>query len=211
MIKAVVFDFDGVIVDGIPLHDKAYVEIFRDIGIDTTVEYLRMKIGKTSKEVIQEVLDEFSNTTDLATIQEGHLNLLQTYYDKADLSPHLPEFLEMLREKKIRIALASSTNTAILKSVAKRNNIDTYFEAYIGGELVEKGKPSPEMILKALSALDCDPKDALAIDDAPSGIAAAKSIGMEAIGYTYFSKEVLPDADIVVDDFLKIPEGLLLT
>lgn len=205
MIHAIVFDFDGVIVDGVPLHDQAYLQTFQELGLSVPLEQLHTKIGKTSREVIAEILHEQGSDANQATAILRHSELLVQLYEQAPLAPHLEAFLQRVQANGIRMALASSTGSQILKSVVGRHHIANYFAGYVGGEMITKGKPDPEMIQKALNLLGCTPQDALAIDDAPSGIAAAKALQMKTIGYTFFSKKPLDEADAVVDDFLDIP------
>ena len=205
MYKAIVFDFDGVITNGIPFHDQAYLKIFKRHGINITTDQLHTKIGLTIREVISQIFKEFSIKANINDLVEEHRIILYELYKKnANIPEHLIEFLESCNRNNLQIAVSSSTNSNILKMVLQKFNIGNYFNVIVGGEDIEKGKPNPEMIEKALKKLKIEPKCAIAIDDAKSGIIAAKKIYMYTIAYLKYSKNKITEADINVNNFNEI-------
>lgn len=205
MYKAIVFDFDGVITDGIPFHDQAYIEVFGKYGIKITIEQLHKKIGLTIKEVIAQIFDEFSIKEDINKAVEDHKKILyRLYKENATIPEHLTDFLEACKRNHLKIAIASSTYSNIVEMILKKYKIDNFFNVIVGGEDITKGKPNPEMIEKALKELNIDSKYTIAIDDAKSGIIAAKKINMYTIAYNRYSQKVISEADINVNNFNEI-------
>lgn len=205
MYKAIVFDFDGVITDGIPFHDKAYLKIFQKNEIDISLKKLHKKIGLTISQVISQVFDEYSKKTDINSLVEKHGQILYELYLKNSIIPeYLIDFIKSCKKNDLGIAVASSTNSKIIQMVLKKFNIANYFNVVIGGENIEKGKPNPEMIEKALKKLEIDSKYAIAIDDVRAGILAAKSISMYAIAYLKYSEKNISEANINVRNFNEI-------
>jgi beta-phosphoglucomutase len=210
MYKAIVFDFDGVITDGIPFHDQAYLNIYRSLGLDVSMDYLHTKIGQTPAEVLNGIRDKFHISFDAQELmKQHHAEVFKLYQSRAVPSPNLGKFLAKCQQAGLVLGLASSTHSEILNMVLNKFHIKEYFTIIIGGEAVSKGKPDPDMIRQALSKLKINAENSIAIDDAQSGLDAAKSIGMFTIAYTPYSKVVPTNADMMVKDFLDVDFGML--
>jgi HAD superfamily hydrolase (TIGR01509 family) len=205
MYKALIFDFDGVIVNGIPFHDEAYIKTFEGIGLDITIEHLHTKIGLTVKEVISSILRDKNVEADIPKLVQNHHELLVDLYNtKSYITSDIKPFIETCIENNLKLALASSTSSDILNMVLDKFSLHRYFSAVIGGEQVSKGKPNPEMLLKALTEISVNSQETIAIDDARSGILASKEIGMYSIAYLKYSKINILEANTNVFDFKDI-------
>lgn len=205
MYNAIVFDFDGVICEGIPWHDEVFMKTFKSIGINLDLEYLHTKIGKTVKQVITDILEDANVKLDIDELVKEHIeNTYNVYNEKAVIPDGLIDFLQNCKKVGLKIGIASGSPSNILKMVLNKFGINEYFEVIIGGEMISKGKPDPEMIQKALDSMGIEPSRAIAIDDARSGIIAAKKINMLAIGYLEHSKKEIEEADINVYHFKDI-------
>jgi len=200
-----VFDFDGVITDGIPLQDEAYVLLFSKYGLDVSVDYLHTHIGMTSRQVIEKIAIENSIDESLDSLVQAQKALVKDLYaTKAEPAPGLRAFVTKLQESNFTIAVASSTQSDILKLVLSKFGILDAFVSVVGGEMISKGKPDPEMIQKSLDNMGASPANAVAIDDARSGILAANTLGMYSIGYMHYAKTVIPEANVLVNDFAEL-------
>ena len=208
--KGIIFDFDGVITDSIPFHDEAYLKVFKTVGLQIPLELLHTKIGMTAKEVITGICRDFRLRASTDALTDLHHRILfDIYSKKAKPSPHLKTLIVQFSDMNARIGVASSTNSDILKHVLKKFSIQQYFSVIVGGEKIQKGKPNPEMIMCALDKLNLKASDAIAIDDARSGIIAAKSINMYTIAYLHYSKTPIPESDMSVNDFNKLDVSAL--
>ncbi len=182
--QAIVFDFDGVITDGIPLHDEAYQKVFVDAGT---------------------ACEEFDIEAEAENLlQRFHSILYKLYLRKAKPAPVLEDFLGECEEQGISIAVASSTSSQILEAFLSKFNLLPYFESIVGGDMIDKGKPNPEMIETALERIGFSGEDAVAIDDSQAGITAANKLNMYTIAYTRYIEGELQGAEEYVSDFSEI-------
>lgn len=208
MLKAVIFDMDGVIIDSEPQHARAAVEVFKNHGIETDTSYHEQFIGSSTKKMAETCIKEFSldMTTDelLAelikakkdyVIREGYIPI-----------PGIKDLIIRLYQSGIRLAIASSSSTAEIEGVVKSLGIKKYFDKLISSSNVEHPKPAPDTFLLALSKLGISAEDAVVIEDSDFGVAAAKAAGIACIGYINpnSGKQSLNDANVLVESF----EGL---
>lgn len=205
MLKAVLFDFDGVIVDGISINDGCYIDTFKKVGIDIDLNHLHTKIGMTTGQVIRSMLEDHKLDIDPTYVEKMmQTNIIGYYKHLAVLPPHLVEFLKDIKKRNLKTGIASGSHSKAILAVLNKFNLKDYFDVIIGGEMVKRGKPDPELWLKLLEALGVDPKDAVAIDDARAGIIAAKEISVETIAYSGFTREIIEIADLNISDFKDI-------
>lgn len=201
--KAIIFDMDGVIIDSEPLHTKLELELLEEFG------------GKISKKEH----DDFTGTTDYY--------MWSTFKDRFNLEPSVEELIEIKKDRFIQnihevklvdnfyefmlklynekylLALASSNNRKSINLVMDKFNLKKYIEYSISGEEVVKGKPNPEIFLKAAEKLDVKPQECLVVEDSSAGVIAAKSAGMKCIGFKNpnSGNQDLSKADIIIEDF----------
>ena len=117
----------------------------------------------------------------------------------------LVDFLKSLKAHGIRISVGSSGNTRNVNFVLSRCQIAEYFDADANGDMISHGKPDPEVYLLAAKLLGLDPSECVVIEDAPVGIEAARRAGMAAVALaTTFTRDQIPDYDILVDDFTQL-------
>ena len=213
MIKAVIFDFNGVIVDDEALHDEAFVSVWKkEMGIILTDDDLeKLIIGRTDREGMQNIAEKYGVPADIDyMIEQKKLG-----YQKlaTDLQPQkgLIELLNKISGK-VKIGLVTSALRLEVLRIMDLFNLGNYFEAVITGEDVEKGKPHPEPYLNAAKALGVRPDECIVIEDSPVGIWSAKNAGMYcvAIRTKVFNASELYRADKMVNSLneIKIEEFL---
>lgn len=203
MIKAVIFDLDGVITDTAEYHFLSWKKLSEDYNIpfnhmtkDDFRGFSRMK----SLEILltkQNLKHKFSNSKkeELTTIKnQYYLEMIEGIGPK-DFLPGAKELIQNFKKKKIKQAVASSSKNA--KPVLKRLKIIHEFCAVIDGYDIKQAKPRPEIFLLAAKQLGINPKNCLVIEDAVSGIEAGKRAGMKTLGLG--SKKLLKDADLVLN------------
>jgi beta-phosphoglucomutase len=179
-LKAVIFDLDGVVTDTVPLHYKAWKKLFDELGVDFSPEIYRKHVDGIPR------IDGIRNM--LPGTDSGRLEKLagrkQRYYlDQLEKTP--PEvfndalsLMKELRLHNVKIAVASSSKNCrdILKKLAIYD-----LDAVVSGNDFEKGKPAPEIFLKAAALLGISPANCLVIEDAILGVKAAKAAGMKCV------------------------------
>ncbi len=206
MIKACIFDLDGVIVDTAKYHYLAWRNLANSIGIDFTEEDNERLKGVSrvrSLEIIMEIGNKTvsdEEMTRLATQKNEEYVGLIVKMDNSEILPGVVEFLTELREKNIGIALGSASKNAPL--ILKQIGLTHYFDAIMDGNSVTKAKPDPEVFTKGAEALGVSPQECIVFEDAEAGVEAAVAGGMKCVGIG--SPDILGKADFVMDGFKNI-------
>lgn len=202
--KAIIFDMDGVIIDNISYHIEALKIFLKQFGKEVTDEEFQNHYnGRTIQEVIIGLKPE-ANPSEVMRLAEEKEKIYRDLYS-ADLAPTpgLMEFLPKAKEAGLKMAVATSAITANADFTLDGLNIRAYFDAVIDSTMVIKGKPDPQIYLKAAEELNTLPENCVVMEDALAGIQSAKSAGMDVIGlYTSLKKEELPNGLLMkIKDF----------
>lgn len=188
--KALILDMDGVLVDTEPLHIKAFEIFLHKYGISTNEKFLRDFIGYSVEDNLKMLFKEYPEFKGLDmqkaidTRNKIYLELIKNQ----QLKPldGIKELIDFCLSKNIIIGLASSSDKIQVDSVLTNistnpaNNLDLYsiFSAIVSGDMVAQKKPWPDVYLKALSEINIEAENALAIEDSQAGIKSAKNAGM---------------------------------
>ena len=209
--KAFIFDLDGVIVDTAKYHFLAWRKLAATIGVDFTEHQNEQLKGVSRVKSLEKIL-AWGNTTVSGTVFNelmAHKNTdYLTYIDKMDdeeILPDVTKTLDFLREHKQYIALGSASKNA--RMILEKVNILDKFDVIVDGNDVTKGKPDPEVFLKAANHLNVPPEHCIVFEDAVAGIQAANNAGMVSIGIG--QKNILHEADYVFTDFTEMDEDFL--
>ena len=197
---AAIFDLDGVIVNTAKYHYLAWKRLASELGFNFSNhdnEKLKGVSRMRSLDILLEIgkLDFDENTK--STLAEKKNRWYIGYIRKIDRSELLPgakDCLIMLRKKGIKIALASASKNAVL--ILRKLKIKDLFDAIIDGNKVSKTKPDPEIFLLGAQELGVNPNDCVVFEDAESGIKAARSAGMYAVGVG--KSNSLKDSDYII-------------
>lgn len=215
MLEAIIFDFDGVLIDSEPLHFQACNEVFKtlEFTLDYT-EYLQKYIGMADKEMFPKIFTAKQMHKSALEIQElidlKTCAFAEIINDNINLSgiSGIHDFINNAADIINKFAICSgATRKEIDCALTKieNGNLKKYFTTIISSDDVKSGKPSPEGYLKAAEKLNIAPEKCLVIEDTPIGIQAAKAANMFVIGLlTSYSKESLSQADLVVTDFTQL-------
>lgn len=212
MIKLIVFDMDGVIVDTEYLDfqlQQAYIkEIAKEPSKLTHDDFSRL-VGRSGKDLLRRI--KKLSQSDLAD-EEIERGLQRVEAQKYRKESYLPLFrqdilavLDYARAHDIALAVASSTQKKYIFEILTNCGIQDYFDAVVSGEDFEASKPNPAIYLSVLNRLGIPSEQALAVEDSASGIAAAKKAGMKTVAYE--EKRMAIDqsqADYVAKDMLDI-------
>jgi beta-phosphoglucomutase family hydrolase len=200
-LEAVIWDMDGVLADTAPHHFRAWQETFAKRGIKFTEADFMRGFGVRNNVIIRNVLGEKTTDAEIETIAREKEATFRRIIGK-DIKP-LPGVLELLGQlydRGFKMAIASSTVIENIRLIAGSLGIEKYFEAIITGHDVTKGKPDPQVFLKAAQRLGVSPANSIVFEDAVAGIKAAKRAGMHCVAITStHSREKLAEADLVVD------------
>ena len=184
MIKAIIFDLDGTLVDSVDYHTKAWVKAFQEYGYDFSFERLREQIGKGSEFIIGELLatDEAEKLeSDIAGYRKKYYqdNLLQ----KVQPFPKVKELFKAIKADGMTIVLASSARRETIEYYKKLLDIEDLIDGATSTDDVEKSKPEPDIFEAALKKLgDISTKEVIVVGDSPYDAIAAGKIGLRTIG-----------------------------
>jgi beta-phosphoglucomutase len=185
MIKAVIFDLDGVIVSTDEFHYQGWQRLADEEGIyfdRKTNERLRGVSRLESLEIILEKADRNYSREEKTKMAERKNNyyrdLLRTLTPD-DVFPGVKEMLKELKDKGIKIAIGSSSKNT--PSILQKIGMETSFDAVSDGNQIRKSKPDPEVFLLAASKLKIPPDQCLVVEDADAGVEAAINAGMKCL------------------------------
>jgi HAD superfamily hydrolase (TIGR01509 family) len=201
MIKAVIFDVDGTIVDSVDLHTKAWKMAFEKFGKEISFVAIRRQIGKGADQLLpvffsREELDQFGEELDSYRSEV----FKRAYLPKVKAFPNVRELFERIKQDGKQIALASSAKEDELKEYKKIAKIDDLVEAETSSGDVKKSKPYPDIFAAALEQLgNIAPDQVIAIGDTPYDAHAAGKINVHVIGVLCggWNKEQLRQAGCV--------------
>ena len=184
MIKAVIFDIDGTLVDSVDLHARAWQEALAHFGKRVEFERVRYQIGKGGDQLMpvflsEEELEEFGEELEQ---YRGEL-YKRDYLPRVKGFPAVRELFERVRRDGLRIALASSAKGDELQAYKKIARVEDLIEEETSADDAERSKPHPDIFQSALARLgDTSPSEAIVVGDTPYDAEAAGKAGLETVG-----------------------------
>jgi beta-phosphoglucomutase len=212
MIKGVLFDMDGVLVDSEPFICKAAMMMFSEIGLKVQPEDFKPFLGTGENRYIGGVAEKYGLVVDIEKVKARTYQIYQEII-KGHLDP-LPgayEFVARCRNKGLRLAIATSTDKVKMEASLREIGMpSSAFDGTITGIDVENKKPSPDIYIKAAEIIGLTPQECLVAEDAVSGIKAAKSAGCRCLAVTTsFPRSMLVEADWICNSLKNVPEEVL--
>ena len=205
--EAIIFDMDGTLMNNNPYHFKAWQTFYKQYNRSLTLDDYKNQIsGHTSTEIFQTFFGKVM-TPEEVTTHSNEKNLLYRELYKPDIKPldGLIDFLQGVKAANIPMAIATSGSPANVRFMFDNIPIEQYFSHVIDASDVIKGKPDPEIFLKAAQSVNANPTKCVAFEDSFAGIASAKAAGMKVIGVaTMERKEEMKETALVIDDYTQI-------
>jgi beta-phosphoglucomutase len=216
MLRAVIFDFDGVITDSESLHLRAFNKVLAQHNIEITEEvYYREYLGFTDRDCFESV----AGKNNLVLDSEQIANLIkqknkifdELARNEATIFEGVPEFLQMLTDNKIRRAICSGALLADIQPILEKSQLGHFFEEIVSADQIEKGKPDPEGFLLALNRLNKESQNTVSadecvvIEDSHWGLEAAIAAGMHTVAITNtYDADQLSIAEKIVERFSEL-------
>jgi len=213
MIDGAIFDMDGVLVDNVEYHMRAWKQLGRESGKILTEEAVRTVFGQRNREIIGALISPSFSREELSRLAARKEELYRGFM-LPELKPvaGLQEFLDDLRKEGLKTAVATSGPNENVAMVLDGLGIRGYFDAVVTGADVTKSKPDPEIFLLAAQRLGLPPGHCVVFEDSASGIKAARRAGCPciALATTHKPEELTAHSpDRIVLDFCGIRASVL--
>lgn len=205
--KAVLFDMDGVVIDNLPYHVDAWLVYCERHGIPLTREIFYKDLnGLNSKDTFEWLLKRKLNRDEIGEFEEEKELIYREFYAPfLTPAPGLLIFINQLKLAGIKTALGTSAGTGNINFILDGLGIRDQFDAVIGGAEVLKGKPDPEIYLRAAGLVQVSPENCWVIEDSLQGIEAGLSAGMKVVGMTTsHSSEELSHTHLISSNFVNL-------
>ncbi len=214
MIKAVIFDMDGLMVDSEPLQSLAFEELVKSYG-KTPIPHehgLMQMVGLGGDDNYIMVREKHNIEDNISVLREKRLPIyFKILGEKVTPMPGLLELLKLLKKEEFKTAVASSSHMYQINLVLEKLNIASYFDKLVSGTEMPHHKPSPDIYLEAAKQLDLEPRECVALEDSSVGVQSGNSAGMKVIAVpsTYTITQDLSKADKIVNSLTEVTLDLI--
>lgn len=215
MIRCVIFDMDGVVVDTEPLSHAAGTAMYKSLNITVPDDVYATFIGNSDRAIVRKL----KNLYDIKLTEDELLALKYRFFfeafDKSEslnLIHGVKALIEELYQKGIKLVLASSSSKKKIVKVFDRFGLHSFFSDFVSGEDFEESKPHPAIFNEAVARSGFAKDECIVIEDSTNGIRAAKAAGLYCIAYkgTTGLPQDVSGADRVIIDFGDLEIGQLL-
>lgn len=183
MIKAIIFDMDGLMIDSERVTFECYQEILKGMNLTMDEEFYKTLLGKPLKGIYQRFYDVYGNDFPIEdVIKDVHALMAKRFETEGvPIKTGLKSLLEYLKENNYKTIVATSSNRERVDTILSQAQITDYFDDSICGDEVTKGKPNPEVFLKSCQKLGVNVDEAIVLEDSEAGIQASYDAGIKVI------------------------------
>ncbi len=180
MLKAVIFDMDGLMIDSENLTFEGYLNVFSNRQEDIHVDFYKSLLGNPLPVIYELFYKEYGYDFPIIEIIEEVHQYMHNYFETKGipLKKGLIPLLKYLKTKNIKTIVATSSERTRVDYILEKANLSTYFDDSICGDEVENGKPNPDIFLNACKKISIHPTDAIVLEDSIQGIEAAHRAGI---------------------------------
>ena len=183
MIKAIIFDMDGLMIDSERVTFECYQERLKDMNLTMDEEFYKTLLGKPIKGIYQRFYDVYGNDFPIQNvIQDVHQLMAERFETEGvPVKKGLVELLHYLKDNNYKTIVATSSNRDRVDKILAQAKITEFFDDSICGDEVTKGKPNPEVFLKSCQKLGVNVDEAIILEDSEAGIQASYDANIKVI------------------------------
>ena len=183
MIKAIIFDMDGLMIDSERVTFECYQERLKDMNLTMDEEFYKTLLGKPIKGIYQRFYDVYGNDFPIENvIQDVHQLMAERFETEGvPVKKGLVELLHYLKDNNYKTIVAASSNRDRVDKILAQAKITEFFDDSICGDEVTKGKPNPEVFLKSCQKLGVNVDEAIVLEDSEAGIQASYDANIKVI------------------------------
>lgn len=183
MIKAIIFDMDGLMIDSERVTFECYQERLKDMNLTMDEEFYKTLLGKPIKGIYQRFYDVYGNDFPIENvIQDVHRLMAERFETEGvPVKKGLVELLHYLKDNNYKTIVATSSNRDRVDKILAQAKITEFFDDSICGDEVTKGKPNPEVFLKSCQKLGVNVDEAIVLEDSEAGIQASYDANIKVI------------------------------
>lgn len=209
MLKAVLFDMDGVIVDTEPLHRKAYFKMFADVNIKVDEVLYTSFTGQSTINICKRLVDYFSLENapeELVSLKRKHFKYLFENDTELNLIDGVLDLIKNYHSNGIKMVVASSASMPNINRIFDRFDLNKYFVGKFSGADLKQSKPHPEIFIKAANHTGFSKPECLVIEDSANGIKAAHAAGIFCVAFKspHSKSQDYSLANLVISDYKEI-------
>ena len=209
MLKAVIFDMDGVIVNSEPLHHLAYKKMFEEFKLDVSNSLYESFTGQSTYSICEQLYEIFDLKVDanaLVLSKRKHFKIIFENDSSFEMIDGAMNLIKDYFENNLTLVLASSASMTNIERIFKKFDLNKFFKAKISGADLKESKPNPEIFIKAAQLAGFKKEECIVIEDSTSGIAAAKSAQIYCVGYDSLNSknQNYDKANLVINNFKEI-------
>lgn len=189
--RALIFDLDGTLIDTERHNLRAWTEAGRRLGFNLELDFYRTLIGRRAEDTDARLRQHFGADCPVAEWRALRRQLFYAWWDEGQGPGWKPGLEQLLQRLQLPRVVATSSLEVEARDKIRRSNLEDHFPHLVAGDQVAKGKPAPDLFLRAAELLGTSPQHCLVVEDSPLGMEAAEAAGMTAV----FIEDLVPPRD----------------
>ena len=181
-VKALIFDMDGTMIDNMMIHHRAWQKKLKELGLEMTLDEVKRDIHGVNNEIIKRLFGDRFTAEEIAQIAwDKEAAYREIYADKIRMLPGLQQFLDAAKALKIPMGIGTAAPKENAEFAVEALQLEPYFQTVVHSDMVDRGKPDPQVFEMVASRLQVVLKDCMIFEDSPTGAQAAANGNAQSV------------------------------